>query len=66
MRYQLNDETVTADPAPTVAEIVDNEVGSRDGIAVAVDGEVIPASAWEHRAVDEGARVDVLSAVQGG
>jgi sulfur carrier protein len=36
------------------------------GVAVAVDGEVVPRSAWETFALPEGARVEVLAAMQGG
>lgn len=36
------------------------------GVAVAVDAEVVPRGAWADRQLDEGARVEVLHAVQGG
>ena len=36
------------------------------GIAVAVDGEVVSRSSWETFAIPEGARVEVLTAIQGG
>jgi len=36
------------------------------GVAVAVDGEVVPRNAWPTAALDEEARVEVLTAVQGG
>lgn len=36
------------------------------GVAVAVDGEVVPRAAWESRALGPDARVEVLTAVQGG
>ncbi len=36
------------------------------GIAVAVDGEVVPRALWESLTVTEGARVEVLTAMQGG
>ncbi len=36
------------------------------GVAVAVDGEVVPRSTWETFALDAGARVEVLTAMQGG
>jgi len=38
----------------------------RRGVAVAVDGEVVPRSEWEFKKVADGARVEVLQAVQGG
>jgi sulfur carrier protein len=36
------------------------------GVAVAVDGEVIPRAGWEAFALAQDARVEVLSAMQGG
>lgn len=36
------------------------------GLAVAVDGDVVPRGEWENRILEEGQRVEVLRAVQGG
>jgi sulfur carrier protein len=36
------------------------------GVAVAVDGEVVPRAQWESFALAEHARVEVLTAMQGG
>ena len=36
------------------------------GVAVAVDREVVPRGQWEHKTLDDGARVEVVRAVQGG
>jgi sulfur carrier protein len=36
------------------------------GVAVAVDGEVIPRASWESHSVSDDARVEVLTAMQGG
>jgi sulfur carrier protein len=36
------------------------------GVAVAVDGEVVPRAEWAATALADGARVEVLTAVQGG
>ena len=36
------------------------------GLAVAVDGEVVPRGEWDRTALREGQRVEVLQAVQGG
>jgi sulfur carrier protein len=38
----------------------------RAGVAVAVDGEVVPKARWAATALRDGARVEVLTAVQGG
>ena len=52
----------------TVAELLAElgvDAGAR-GVAVAVDGEVIPRAEWGELTVNEGQRVEALSAMQGG
>jgi len=51
-------------PAVALAEL-GLEPGAR-GIAVAVDGEVVPRAEWDSRPLSDGARVEVLTAMQGG
>ena len=36
------------------------------GVAVAIDGEVLPRACWETFALPQDARVEVLTAMQGG
>jgi sulfur carrier protein len=36
------------------------------GVAVAVDGEVVPRAGWGTFAIPDGAHVEVLTAMQGG
>ncbi len=36
------------------------------GVAVAVDGEIVPRAGWEAYALPEDAHVEVLTAMQGG
>jgi sulfur carrier protein len=38
----------------------------RRGLAVAVDAQVVPRSQWERHRLQEGDRVEVLAAIQGG
>jgi sulfur carrier protein len=52
----------------TVAELLADlgvDPGAR-GVAVAVDGEVVPRAEWGELRVNEGQRVEALSAMQGG
>jgi sulfur carrier protein len=52
----------------TIAELL-ADLGVEDrarGVAVAVDGEVVPRAEWPDRRVEGGARVEALSAMQGG
>ncbi|WCB91632.1 hypothetical protein DSM104299_00305 [Baekduia alba] len=53
-------------PGATVTELLAALDVPDRGVAVAVDAEVIPRGAWATFAVPDGARVEVLIAVQGG
>lgn len=46
-------------------ELLDIASAAR-GVAVAVDAEVVPRARWETTALRPGARVEVVTAVQGG
>jgi len=50
----------------TVAQLLVELGAPERGVAVAVDAEVVPRSEWDDVVVDDGARVEVLTAVQGG
>ena len=54
------------DGATVAAAVAEVAPGPRRGIAVAVDGEVVPRAAWEETPVRSGARLEVVQAVQGG
>ncbi|WGW10440.1 sulfur carrier protein ThiS [Saxibacter everestensis] len=40
--------------------------GGRLGVAVAVDGEVVPRGSWSDRRLSGGERLEIVTAVQGG
>ncbi|HYM55750.1 MAG TPA: sulfur carrier protein ThiS [Solirubrobacteraceae bacterium] len=64
----LNGEGSDVRPGETVAAVLGRlglELDAR-GVAVAVDGEVVPRAAWASFALPEHARVEVLTAMQGG
>lgn len=61
----VNGEEADVRDAITVQELVSDLGFPEKGIAVAVDWEVLPRSAW-HTVLNEGARVEVVTAVQGG
>jgi thiazole synthase len=68
MRIELNGERVELRDGATVATAIDASGAAADqrGVAVAVDGEVIPKSEWETTALSEGQEIEVLAAIQGG
>jgi sulfur carrier protein len=65
MKVIVNDEAVEVDAQTTVAALVQSLGFPEKGIAVAVDWSVLPRSEWE-TALTDGARVEVVTAVQGG
>ena len=50
----------------TVAELVRQVTPQQRGVAVAVNGEVVPRTGWPATVLFAGDRVEVLSAAQGG
>ena len=67
MRIVLNgEERPLADGATVEAAVEAAGVPSTRGVAVAVDGEVVPRGEWTTRELHDGERVEVLQAVQGG
>jgi sulfur carrier protein len=63
----VNGEPRERDGATIVELLADLGVEDRArGVAVAVDGEVVPRAEWPQRRVTEGERVEALSAMQGG
>jgi sulfur carrier protein len=64
----LNGERSDLDAGATIAAALERlGVDPRArGVAVAVDGEVVPRAAWGLFALADDARVEVLTAMQGG
>jgi sulfur carrier protein len=68
MRLTVNGQEKVLPEGATVQSLL-FELGAPDsgrGVAVAVDGEVVPRSRWPESPLRTGARVEVLTAVQGG
>ncbi|MET0306650.1 MAG: sulfur carrier protein ThiS [Solirubrobacterales bacterium] len=68
MKIELNGEPRELPAAATLADAVREsgaEQGGR-GVAVALDGEVVPRGEWEATPLSEGHSVEVLAAIQGG
>jgi sulfur carrier protein len=62
----LNGRAHDLDPATTIAALIEEHTGSTRGTAVAVDGEVVPRSAWPTQRLRAGQTVELITAVQGG
>jgi sulfur carrier protein len=68
MNALLNGEATQLQPGATVEtalEVLDLP-GAGRGVAVAVDAEVVPRGRWDAHELHDGARVEILRAIQGG
>jgi sulfur carrier protein len=68
MKVLLNGtETELAEGATIVAALDALDLpGAGRGVAVAVDAEVVPRGEWQGHELHDGAKVEVLRAIQGG
>ena len=64
----LNGERSAVPDGALIADVLDAlgvEPGRR-GVAIAVDGEVVPRTQWGSTSLPAGAHVEVVQAIQGG
>jgi sulfur carrier protein len=68
MKVVVNgNETELADGATVEAALAELDVPAPTrGVAVAVDAEVVPRGEWREHELQEGARIEILRAIQGG
>ena len=68
MNVELNGDPVTLPDGASVGEAIEvsGAAAQQRGVAVAVDGEVVPRSEWDRTGLREGQKVEVLAAIQGG
>jgi sulfur carrier protein len=68
MRVVLNGSAAELADGATVREAIEalDLPAEGRGVAVAVDAEVVPRTEWETTELQDGARVEVLRAIQGG
>jgi sulfur carrier protein len=68
MRFSVNGHPRTSDDPPTLTSLI-RSMG-RDpalpGLAVAMNGEVVPRSEWDEKQVGDGDEIEVLAAIGGG
>ena len=66
MTLTVNGDPRDLPPGSTLADRVTPLVPSPQGVAAAVNGEVVPRRAWPDTPLAEGWVVEVVTAVQGG
>jgi sulfur carrier protein len=62
----VNGRAMSLPDGGDVAALVARLTDARRGVAVAVNGEVVPRSVWARTGLAEGDMVEVLTAAQGG
>jgi sulfur carrier protein len=68
MRILLNGSEAELTEGATVQTAVDSLdlPAAGRGVAIAVDAEVVPRTEWQTHELNDGARIEVLRAIQGG
>jgi thiazole synthase len=68
MNVEVNGEVVALTDGATVGSAIEasGAAAGQRGLAVAVDGEVVPRSEWDSTELREGQSIEVLAAIQGG
>ena len=68
MTIWLNGHASELEAGVSLKDAIDAVAAPLDGrgIAAAVDGEVVPRAEWSATTLDDGQRVEVVQAVQGG
>ena len=68
MELTVNGQSRQAPADSTVVELLGRLGIEADagGVAVAVNGKVVPKTAWEDRRLSQGDAVEIIHAVQGG
>jgi sulfur carrier protein len=62
----VNGEERTFGAGATVESVLARHAAAHAGVAVAVNGEVVPKSEWSTHSLAAGDRVEILTAAQGG
>jgi len=62
----VNGEACDVPAGTTIATLAAQHDADRRGCAVAVDGAVVPRGRWPEEQLQDGQRVEIVRAVQGG
>lgn len=66
MRIKVNEEVIEVSPDESLASILSKLEISSDGIAVAINGAVVPKPSWEEVKPYENDSLLIITATQGG
>jgi sulfur carrier protein len=63
----INDKQVFADETKSLRAVLESEsLLQKEGMAVAVNGSIVPRKDWETAMLNDGDKIDVISAFYGG
>jgi sulfur carrier protein len=62
----VNGQARTAPRGITLEQLVAEETKLTSGVAAAVGGDVVPRKKWAATAINDGDRIEIVTAVQGG
>lgn len=65
-KFYLNDEARDLQGEKNLEEILTSELESTKGIAIAINGTLVPRSSWQETIISENTRILVVTAAQGG
>ncbi len=66
MDVAVNGQHNAIDVGTTVAALVEQYASTTRGVAVAVDGSIVPRSMWADTELKEDCRVEIITAAAGG
>lgn len=66
MTVTVNGQPAELASGATVSAVVADKATHDTGVAVAVNGDVLPRGAWPSTQLRDGDRVEIVTAVQGG
>lgn len=68
MTIEVNGEKYRTEPDKDLRSLIEElqEDKGTEGVAVAVDREVVPRSEWANFSLEEGSAVEIIRATQGG
>ena len=67
MTISLNNQTVEIEAQQVLASLISEQVGEKqNGIAVAINGQVVPKTSWTEVTINENDEILIIKATQGG
>lgn len=67
MTISLNNQTVEIEAQQALSTLISQHIGEKqNGIAVAVNGQVVPKTSWTEVIVNENDEILIIKATQGG